>query len=73
MNQFDAVMIAEGALEATEKQALEAWQYLIDTGLCWKLQGFFSRQAIALIRDGIMNPPKGYVLNDRGKLETIVE
>ena len=73
MNQFDAVMIAEGALEATEEQALEAWQYLIDTGLCFQLQGFFGRHAMALIRDGIMNPPKGYVLNDRGKLEPIVE
>lgn len=69
MNQFDAVMIAEGVQDATGNEAIEAWQYLIDTGLCWQLQGYFGRHAMALIRDGIVNPPSGYVLNNNGKLE----
>jgi len=54
MTDFDAVMIAEGAQEAdSEEQLIEAWQRLIDTGLAWKLQGFFGRTASRLIEDGI--------------------
>ena len=57
MNQFDAVMIAEGAMPAeSEEQYLEAWQALIDSGLCLKLQGFFGRQAAALIEEGLCSP-----------------
>ena len=57
MNHFDAVMIAEGAMPAeSEEQYLEAWQYLINSGLCWKLQGFFGRQAAALIDEGLCSP-----------------
>jgi hypothetical protein len=38
MTPFNATGIAEGFIEAdSEEQVLEAWQYLIDTGLCWRL------------------------------------
>lgn len=56
-----ATAYAEGFCEgedATEKEQIEAWQYLIDTGLCWKLQGFFGRTASALIDDGVCKPAK---------------
>lgn len=54
MTTFTATMIAEGAQEAeSEEQVIEAWQTLIDTGLAWQLQGFFGRQADALISHGI--------------------
>lgn len=54
MNTFDAVMIAEGVQEPeSEEQLIEAWQFLIDTGMCWQLQGWFGRQAKALIDAGI--------------------
>lgn len=53
MNDFDAVMIAEGVQEASYDETIEAWQHLIDTGLCWKLQGFFGRTAKHLIDQGI--------------------
>jgi len=50
----DAVGIAEGWIEAdTEQEVVEAWQYLIDTGLCWSLQGWFGRTAQSLIDDGV--------------------
>jgi len=53
MDDFTAVMIAEGVEEAeNEDQLIEAWQYLIDTDLCWKLQGWFGRQAQTLIERG---------------------
>lgn len=53
MNDFDAVMIAEGVQEASYDETIEAWQHLINTGLCWKLQGFFGRTAQHLIDQGI--------------------
>ena len=56
MDAYLATAIAEGFCEgegASEEQQLEAWQYLIDTGLCWQLQGCFGRQAERLIEAGV--------------------
>jgi hypothetical protein len=54
MDSYSAVMIAEGVEEAeNEEELIEAWQFLIDTGLCWKLQGFFGRTAHDLIELGV--------------------
>ena len=53
MDSYNAVGIAEGFVEAdSEEQVLEAWQYLVDTGLAWKLQGWFGRTAKQLIEQG---------------------
>ena len=53
MDIYTATMIAEGAEEcSSEETYLEAWQMLIDTGICWGLQGFFGRTAQALIEAG---------------------
>tara|TARA_R100000008_G_scaffold84669_1_gene72696 strand:- start:5024 stop:5206 length:183 start_codon:yes stop_codon:yes gene_type:complete len=55
MNQFNAVGIAEGFVEASsEEEVIEAWQYLVDTGLAWQLQGWFGRTANELIENGII-------------------
>lgn len=60
MGIFTATMIAEGVDEAKdEAQFLEAWQLLIDTGVCWQLQGFFGRTAEALIEAGHCTPQGG--------------
>lgn len=54
MDSYTATGIAEGFIEAdSEAQIIEAWQTLIDSGLCWKLQGWFGRTATALIEEGI--------------------
>jgi hypothetical protein len=53
MDSVTAVMIAEGCDEASEEKQIEAWQHLIDTGLCWQLQGWFGRTAMALIEQGV--------------------
>jgi hypothetical protein len=58
MTSFDAVGIAEGFIQAeSEDQVIEAWQYLVNTGLAWQLQGWFGRTAQALIEQGIIDAP----------------
>ena len=58
MTPSDAIGIAEGFIECDNEQQLnEAWQLLIDTGLCWELQGWFGRNAVRLIESGICKPP----------------
>lgn len=59
MDNFTATGIAEGWIEAdSEDQIIEAWQRLIDTGLAWRLQGWFGRQAASLIEGGICQPAR---------------
>lgn len=54
MNDHRAVALAEGFEEAQDDdEVISAWQHLINTGLAWRLQGFFGRQAQDLIDNGI--------------------
>jgi hypothetical protein len=53
MENFEAVMIAEGVEPATEEEYIKAWQHLIDSGLAWSLQGWFGRTASNLIEQRI--------------------
>lgn len=56
MNNVEAINIAEGHVESTsEEQYVAAWQHLINTGLAWSLQGWFGRQAEAMIKAGVCN------------------
>ena len=52
--KYEAVGLAEGFIEGTEEEVINAWQYLLDTGLCWQLQGMFGRTANRLIEEGII-------------------
>ena len=59
MDNYKAVGLAEGFIEAkSEEQVINAWQYLVDTGLVWQLQGSFGRMAKNLINEGIINEIK---------------
>tara|TARA_R100000152_G_C6739777_1_gene163626 strand:+ start:667 stop:831 length:165 start_codon:yes stop_codon:yes gene_type:complete len=41
--------------EMTEAEMVEFFQELINTGLCWKLQGHYGRTAATLIEEGFCN------------------
>jgi hypothetical protein len=59
LSPYDAVGLAEGFIPADDdEQVREAWQYLVDTGLAWSLQGWFGRMAAALIEAGEIDPPE---------------
>ena len=55
MDNFTATMIAEGVQEPeSEEQYIAAWQHLHDTGLAYRLQGWFGRTAQQLINHGVI-------------------
>ena len=51
---YTMVGLAEGFVDGTEEEIIEAWQYLHDSGHAYKLQGWFGRQAKMLIEEGII-------------------
>jgi hypothetical protein len=55
LDTYRAVGLAEGFEQGTEDEVIEAWQYLVDTGLAWSLQGWFGRTATELIRRGVIH------------------
>ncbi len=55
MDVYTAVGIVEGFESAkSEEQVLEAWQFLVDSGIVWQLQERFGRQAQHLIEAGLI-------------------
>jgi hypothetical protein len=49
---FDAIQ----TIEDSEGFSADAWQYLIDKGHAWKLQGYYGRTALDLMKKGICKP-----------------
>jgi hypothetical protein len=59
------ILICEGVerppgdtLEEQMAAYYAAWQELIDTGLAWSLQGWFGREALYLINEGLCSKPE---------------
>jgi hypothetical protein len=57
IDSYRAVALAEGFEEGSEEEIRSAWQFLVDSGLAWKLQGSFGRQAAWLIESGWIDAP----------------
>jgi hypothetical protein len=57
MTPINAVLIAEGDIDTDQETQIEAWQYLVDTGLAWSLQGSFGRMAQELIDQDVITAP----------------
>ena len=54
MDVFSAIITIEGLEDVDgEQNVIDAWQYLIDTGVVWSLQGYYGRTAQALINEGV--------------------
>jgi hypothetical protein len=62
--KFDPKSVPIYALEdpegygLTEEQTLAVWQHGVDTGQVWSLQGWYGRNASALLEQGLLHYPK---------------
>jgi hypothetical protein len=57
MDLSQAIKIVEGDIDSTEREQIEAWQWLIDKGHVWNLQGWYGRNAVELIEAEICSAP----------------
>jgi hypothetical protein len=62
LSTYNAVGIAEGWIAVdTYDEVLEAWQFLVNTGLAWQLQGWFGRAAESMIESGEILSKEDYI------------
>ena len=56
MDALTAIEIIEGIDEEVDEETyIEAWQFMVDTDLAWKLQGSYGRTAESLIKAGVIS------------------
>ena len=56
MDDYTATGLAGGFIDTDrDGQVMEAWQYLHDTGLAYRLQGWFGLTARFLVEKGYIN------------------
>jgi len=59
MDIFQACLIVEGIEEVeTEEEWIDTYQFLIDSGVVWQLQGTYGRTARDLIEAGKCHLPE---------------
>lgn len=62
VDTLQAVLICEGVqMPQDEQEYIEAWQCLVDTGIVWQMQGWYQREATAMLNKGILNHPADLV------------
>jgi hypothetical protein len=49
----------------TEKQVIDLWQQCVDTGIVWNLQGWYGRNAQALLDAGIIKYPRKHTAQSK--------
>ena len=56
---YDACAAVEGfdGEEHDEQELIDAWQFLINSGIVWTLQGWYGRAAQNLINQGVCTRP----------------
>lgn len=54
----------------TDDETDELFQYLVDSGLAWALQGFYGRTAVALIEAGRVRDPRAVPATQRTTART---
>tara|TARA_R100000742_G_C4279636_1_gene104894 strand:- start:13576 stop:13803 length:228 start_codon:yes stop_codon:yes gene_type:complete len=68
MTNYEAIMIAEGVNEPkNRKQYLKAWQILVNTGMAWRLQGWFGRTAETMIENGDILSKEDWEIEEKFK------
>ena len=50
-------LIAYEEGQLTEDQEMAFFEYLVETGTCWQLQGHYQRMAATLMEAGLINSP----------------
>ena len=58
MTTMRAIDIIDGFEYGDAQETIAAYQYLIDTGIVWDLQGRYGRQADHLIEVGLCTAPQ---------------
>lgn len=48
----------EGDYGLTPEQEIQVWQYNVDNGMVWKLQGWYGRNASDMLNAGVLKYPK---------------
>jgi hypothetical protein len=55
-DSVSAIMAYEQG-DLDQDATIELFQYLVDTGLAWRLQGSYGRAAMSMIKAGVISPP----------------
>lgn len=56
-HDFTQALFDYEAGQLDDIDTIELFQYLVDSGLAWTLQGSYGRMAAQLIRDGLVSAP----------------